>query len=168
MRVRELPRWLPALLLALVLAAVAAGWVVARQSDDTLAANSALTGEVVVAEGQRDATADQALDLAVLIKDACDTGTIPPQYLAACQRAEVVRADPIPPAPGRDGRRGPAGLTPPCYYEPDMCRGRDSTVPGPRGDEGPAGPPGPPGCDAGTARDQSGACVPTPEPESTP
>jgi hypothetical protein len=185
---RELPRWLPWLLLALTIAAAAVGLVMVRQSTDTQTANDSLTQERDVATGQRDATAGQALDLAAIIAGACETGDIPLQYLAACMRAVQVQAEPIPPVPGArgatgaTGATGAAGLTPPCYFEPRQCRGEDGAAgqpgtpgapgqpgadgadgapgeDGADGQDGATGPAGPPGCDAGTTRDDTGACV---------
>lgn len=66
------------------------------------------------AVGQRDATAAQAADLARLIQQACDAGTIPADYAAACTKAAQVQAAPIPGPkgpPGAAGAPGPAGPT---------------------------------------------------------
>lgn len=174
-RRRDLPGWAPVGLLILAVLTVVVGMIAARLGadarDDAAASEqqTARLDEILAAvTEQRDAAAGTALDLSALIRGACDTGTIPGQYVAACLRAAEVQADPVPAAtgvpgrPGATGPVGPAGLTPPCYFEASMCRGEQ----GPKGDTGDPGRDGLNGCDAGTARDpDTQACtVPPPPP----
>ena len=188
-RRRELPVWAPAALLLLVAITVAVGLLAGRLNADAQAERAVadqqsqrLDAILAAVVGERDAAAGTALDLAAVIRGACDTGTIPGQYAAACLRAAEVQAAPAVGAPGQAGRNGTdgipgamgpigaAGLTPPCYFEATMCRGADG-APGPQGDKGdigapgPQGPAGPPGCDAGTVRDpDTQQCVTPPPP----
>lgn len=43
--------------------------------------------------------------------------------------------------PGKEGRMGPPGITPPCMSEPAQCEGADGLM-GPEGPQGPQGPQG--------------------------
>jgi hypothetical protein len=174
-RRRDLPGWAPVTLAILAVLTVVVGATASRLNADAQAQTQRLDAILAAVTEQRDAAAGTALDLAAIIRGACDTGTIPGQYAAACLRAAEVQADPVPATaaagrPGRNGIDGVNGLTPLCYFEPAMCRGADSTEPGPKGDKGDKGDPGRdglPGCDAGTVRDpdtQVCTAVPAPPP----
>ncbi|MGL5909858.1 MAG: hypothetical protein ACRCZP_07645, partial [Phycicoccus sp.] len=102
----HVPAWLPIVLLLLALLVAAGGWAVGEQARATAARADVVTGELVVATEQRDATADQAVDLAVLIEGACASGDIPAEYAAACRKAETVQARPVPAVPGAPGVDG--------------------------------------------------------------
>lgn len=133
------------------------------------------------AVGQRDATAAQAADLARLIQQACDSGTIPAAYSAACTKAAQVQAAPIPGPAGPQGPQGAAGVQGPAgrgivateiqagdlvvvysdgsRVDVGQVVGADGTpgvagAPGAAGAAGPAGatgPPGPAGADGSPA-----------------
>lgn len=181
-RPRQVPAWGPTVFGVLAVLTLAVGLVAGRLNTDAQAQTQRLDAILAAVTDQRDAAAGTALDLAAIIRGACDTGTIPGQYAAACLRAAEVQATPSPAAAGErgptgragpDGRPGPPGLTPPCYFEPTMCRGTTGD-PGPAGPPGPKGDPGDPGptgaaglngCDAGTTRNpDTGTCDPTPAP----
>lgn len=160
---RELPRWLPLLFVALVLVMIAVGlWALALQRQ-TQADNATLGGSIVTVEDQLDATADQAVDLAVLIEGACQAGTIPREFLAACQEAGTVRAVPIPAVPGAPGLSGRPGLDgsggAPGQPGQPGTPGAPGTfgTPGQPGSSGAPGTPGPPGFNGSDgARGQAG------------
>lgn len=119
------------------------GWFVASRSQEAETQNVDLSAGKVVAEQQRDATAGQALDLAAVLKAACDApGAIPAEYTGACTKAVQVQREPIPPVPGPAGDPGANGLD----GRPGLD-GADGAVgiPGPPGPVGPAGPKGEPG-----------------------
>ncbi|HEY9413622.1 MAG TPA: hypothetical protein VIQ30_02580 [Pseudonocardia sp.] len=101
---RPFPRWIPWLLVALMLAAIPVGFVLTRTTASTQNENQNLQGDKSVLTDQRDAAAGQALDLAGQIAAACASGNIPPEYTAACDKARQVQAQPIPPV---QGERGP-------------------------------------------------------------
>lgn len=199
---RGVPRWLPAVIVAVGVATLAVGWLLGNRAADAETDRD-------TAQAQTSATAGQALDLADAIRAACDRGTIPAEYLRACTKAVEVQTQPVPSvptagadgadgAPGVNGRDGVVGLTGPNgaggrdglpgspgapgsagSAGPAGQAGRDGAdgapgaagadgAPGPAGPQGPPGPAGPPGCDAGTARDDSGTCVPVTPPEGSP
>ncbi|MDN5919068.1 MAG: collagen-like protein [Pseudonocardia sp.] len=156
-RRRDLPGWAPVALLVLAVLTVVVGFIAARQGADTRDQNRRLDEILSVVTEQRDTAADTALDLAAIIRGACEAGTIPGQYAAACERAAQVQADPVPGARGPVGPRGAMG--------PAGATGPTGPV-GPRGPAGPQGRPGLDGCDAGTARDpDTQACTPAPTPD---
>lgn len=82
-------------------------------------------------------TRNEAVALADEIALACERGVIPPEYAAACQRANQTRDE----VERIEGERGPAGDT-----------GRPGAVgpPGPPGLTGPPGPEGQSGATGGT------------------
>ena len=167
-----IPTWVLPALVVLILSVLAVGALQARGAVDT-------TEQLATATQAGSQAATKANDLASTIAAACSAGTIPPQYADACVKARRVVAAPVPgpegpigatgPA-GADGSQGPAGLAGPTGAEgsagpagpagqdgKDGANGQD----GAPGAVGPQGPAGPPGCDAGTARDATGACVPS-------
>jgi hypothetical protein len=119
--------------------------------------------QTVGASGDRDAAvtaADEAIDLAAILQQACSQGTIPAQFRQACavapetqrtvEEIQVERALPGPVGPaGEPGRVGdPGDPGEPGEPGPPGEPGADSTGPGPVGPQGPAGPPGEPGEDS--------------------
>lgn len=113
------------ILAVLALAAVALLWWQWRSAQAATHHESARANTAV---HQRNATADQAQDLAAQVAQACARHDKTADQLgAACRQARKVAATPIP---GPAGAQGPTGATGP---------------PGPTGPRGPAGKPGPPG-----------------------
>lgn len=146
------PVWALVALLALAAATVGVGYYLSQRTATAEGALPAVTQ-------QRDAAAGQAVDLAALIDQACRTGSIPPQYAAACLKAAQVQAQPIPgPAgdrgipgvPGVPGAPGAPGVSPPCLATPTQCQGTPGSPgsPGASGSPGAEGAPGAPGEDA--------------------
>lgn len=183
-RSAPLPTWLPWAVAALAVAVAIAGWFIGRYAQDADARAGRAETDQAVAVEQRDATASQAVDLGVLIAGACRTGEIPAQYLAACQQAAQVIAEPVPGAPGLTGRPGDQGAQgdpgiqgipgsagapgepgTPGPSGPAGPQGEPGPA-GPQGEPGPAGPqgePGLPGCDFGESRTTTGGpCEPDP------
>lgn len=98
------PRWIPWVIVALMLVAIPVGYVLTRTTATTQDENQNLQGDKSVLTDQRDAAAGQALDLAGQIAAACASGNIPGEYRSACAKAQQVQAQPIPPV---QGERGP-------------------------------------------------------------
>lgn len=101
---RPFPRWIPWVLVALMVVAIPVGYLLTRTTTTTQTENANLQGDKSVLTGQRDAAAGQALDLAGQIAAACASGNIPDDYRGACAKAQQVQAQPIPPV---EGQRGP-------------------------------------------------------------
>lgn len=126
------PAWAPWLLAGLTVALLLVGGLLLWGAVDTESTNDALTGDNSILEEQRNATADQATDLANPIAGLCARGddtALVLQASGACDRAAQVQSNPIA------GPAGPVGLP----GEPG------ATVVGPQGAQGDTGPPGTPG-----------------------
>lgn len=98
-------RWVPWVIAVAVVLALAAGWWITSQS-------STAQDDKVVAETQRDATAQQAGTLADQVAQACAAGGATADELqrrGACQQAAQVQTTPVPAVPGVDGLPGKAG-----------------------------------------------------------
>jgi hypothetical protein len=159
-RAREtVPRWLVAAIAITAATAIGSGWLVTSRTSSAEETSVATEGARVEAVAQRDATADQAVDLAELVSQACGGGTVPARV---CATADQVKAQPIPGpagtpgAPGDQGPSGPQGLPGapgadgaglPGAAGADGAPGAAGAdgPPGPAGDAGPAGPAGPAG-----------------------
>jgi len=139
-----LPRWTPLAVLFVGLAVLVSGLFIAHRASD------AEEGKTVAVQ-QTSATANQALDLAALIRRGCDDGSIPLAYQAACTKAVQVQAKPVPAvagpagAAGADGSPGLAGLN-----GADGAAGANGVngingIPGEKGADGLPGPIGPQG-----------------------
>ena len=92
-------RWLPWAIAVVVVLALATGWLITSQA-------STAQDDKVIAEDQRDATAQQAGTLADQVAQACGAGGVTSEELnrvGACQQAEQVKIDPTP----IPGPRGP-------------------------------------------------------------
>lgn len=127
-----IPRWVPVVIVVSTVAAVMLGLGLGRTTADTQAANSGLTVDNGILEQQRNATADQATELADPVAALCAGGDDTAAALAAagaCDRAAQVQSSPIA---GPAGPPGPAGAP-------------GASVAGPRGVPGPSGPSGAPG-----------------------
>lgn len=138
------PRWAPWLIAGLTAAMLAVGGVLVWDAVGTESANDGLTGDNTVLEQQRNATADQATDLANPIAGLCAAGDDTAAVLrasGACDRAAQVQANPIAGPPGPPGVRGRQGEPGASVVGP---RGADG-LPGPAGAVGPPGPAGGPG-----------------------
>jgi len=169
------PRRLPLLIVALVLVVSGLGWTLTNRTSNAEATGAEVAVVADTRTQQLDATAAQALNLAELVREACISGVVP---VEVCQAGAKVEARPVPEVgppgspgaqgapgvpggqgvpgvPGDQGTPGSSGLTPPCYFEPEQCRGADG-LPGPVGPVGPPGPAGEPG-PAGPAGEQGPA-----------
>lgn len=99
-------RWVPWVIAVAVLLALGAGWLITSQS-------STAQDDKVVAETQRDATAQQAGTLADQVAQACAAGGATADELTrrgACQQAVQVQATPVPAVNGLPGAAG-RGIT---------------------------------------------------------
>lgn len=146
---RSLSPWLlPGALVAVAVAVAALGVQLGDRTAEAEQDAAVTAGVASTVTAQRDATANQAIDLAQLVRDRCQAGLIADTDL--CSAAAVVRAQPVPEvmsgAVGPAGERGVPGLSPPCLSEPDQCRGSVGS-PGPAGPAGSQGPDGVDGLD---------------------
>ncbi|MBW0088217.1 collagen-like protein [Pseudonocardia sp. KRD-188] len=123
---------MPLAIVAAAVAAVVLGLGIGRTTADTQAANTGLTVDNGILEQQRNATADQATELADPVAALCAAGDDTAAALAAagaCDRAAQVQSSPIAGPPGPAGPAGAPG----------------ASVVGPRGPAGSPGTPGEPG-----------------------
>lgn len=145
----RMPKALRSRALMLAVAAAAVLFLVGSVLAAHLDRDTAQTQTGVV-EGERDATAAQAVEAANPVLELCDDQSVVGEALRAdlrnpCGLAQQVKADPIP---GPAGPRGDTG-TPGTAGEPGALGPMGPQGPagpqGPQGPEGPAGPAGPTG-----------------------
>lgn len=154
------PRWLVVAIAAAAAMAIASGWLVTNRTSSAEASAGGSEAGRVEAVAQRDATADQAVDLAELVQTACGGGKVPAQV---CRTADQVKARPIPGpagAPGTAGDQGPSGPQglPGATGAPGVGLPGIAGAAGADGDPGATGPQGPAGdAGAGGAAGPAGA-----------
>lgn len=159
----RITKWLPTIIIAIGLLAVAASIVFTRITND----------RQYNTETQLSNTAQQASNLADQIKAECTAGRLTGPV---CDKATQVAAEPVPGepglpgvpgTPGQPGRPGAPGTTgpsgapgqpgasPPCLDEPAQCRGTDGRngTDGQNGTDGANGQDGKNGSDGRDGRD---------------